>query len=126
MIIVAAFCLAACEKTISGAARIEEAQICFQGRFIEAGCDGAAMVQIIEPLLDSLKESTYYLIEEDKHVDYSFATSIPETYQDGEIFYFRVKGNFGLYPHTTLCVWPKYSAEITDLSKDSCASRLTD
>jgi hypothetical protein len=112
--------LGGCKKKSSSSSNDTIAKPCLKGKFIADACNGSAILQIIEPLIDSLKESVYLTSDGSVSTEYVIITTIPDAYKDGESFYFNVEGSLSTYLHDHACSWPKYSAEISGFGKFAC------
>jgi hypothetical protein len=113
--------LIACEKETSSSSNttVEGDKPCLKGKFIANACNGLAIVQVVEPLLDTLKSSVY-LDNAGEGTEYVFVTELPKAYRDGDPFYFILESSFTTYLHDQACSWPKFGAAISGPSRFEC------
>jgi hypothetical protein len=124
ILIVLLVAVSACEKKSSSSSNVEVEQDkpCLKGRFVGNACNGLTIVQVVEPVIDSLKESVFFNSTGSDKTEYTFVTDVPDAFKDGELFYFNLEGTFHTYVHDNACSWPKYGSVISGLSHLECAS----
>jgi hypothetical protein len=112
--------LNACEKNASTSSDAQVQKLCLKGRYVARACNGSAIVQVTEPIIDSLKESFYLSNDGAEKTENVIITFLPDEFRDGEPFYFNLQGTFATYIHDAVCSWPKYAAEITGMGHEDC------
>ena len=113
-----------CEKKSSSASNAQIDKPCMKGQFIANACNGQAIIQVTEPVMDTLKSSVYLSNDGQESTEYVFITDVPDAFKDGQPFYFNIDGEFTTYLHNQLCSWPKFTASISAPSRVPCGVEL--